>query len=96
MCNDEYLKALQYLKEKLVVAPIIIESNRSKPFELICNASKFVLGVVLGQQNKKLFNLIYYESKAFNGAQKNYSIMVQEFLAVAYAYKKIQGIFFGN
>lgn len=51
------------LKEKLMVAPIIVASNWSQPFELICDASGLALGAILGKINDKLFYIIYYDEK---------------------------------
>ncbi|KAA3466134.1 Transposon Ty3-G Gag-Pol polyprotein [Gossypium australe] len=38
------------LKKRLVVAPIVVALYWSLPFELMCDASDFAIGVVLGQQ----------------------------------------------
>ncbi|GJW39096.1 reverse transcriptase domain-containing protein [Tanacetum coccineum] len=55
--NDECQKAFKLLKEKLTCAPVIVSPNWNLLFELMCNASDFVVGVVLGQKDalKHLF-----------------------------------------
>ena len=42
------MKAFTTLKNKLVEAPIIIAPNWDVPFELMCDASDFAVGAVLG------------------------------------------------
>ena len=67
--DDACLRAFGELKEKLITAPIIISPNWGQPFELMCDASGVVLGVVLGQRQEKILHPIYYASKALNVAQ---------------------------
>ncbi|GJY47807.1 reverse transcriptase domain-containing protein [Tanacetum coccineum] len=45
-----YRRAFNILKEKLTTAPIIIYPDWNVPFELMCDASDFTVGAVLGQQ----------------------------------------------
>jgi hypothetical protein len=40
----------------------------SLPFELMCDASDFTVGVVLGQRKDKKPHVIYYVSKTLNDA----------------------------
>jgi len=46
--HDECLNAWEKLKMKLIYAPIISAPDRSKPFEIMCDASNFAIGAVLG------------------------------------------------
>nr|GFB00342.1 reverse transcriptase domain-containing protein [Tanacetum cinerariifolium] len=48
------------LKDKLTEAPILIAPNWDQPFELMCDASDFTVGAVLGQRIDKHFQPIYY------------------------------------
>nr|GEX36229.1 reverse transcriptase domain-containing protein [Tanacetum cinerariifolium] len=43
------IKAFQTLKKKLTEAPILIAPNWDLPFELMCDASDFAIGAVLGK-----------------------------------------------
>ena len=64
---DEQCKhAFLTLKEKLVSAPIIVAPNWELPFELMCDASDFAIGAVLGQKRERIFQVIYYASKTLN------------------------------
>ena len=53
----------------------------------MCDASGVALGVVLGQRRDKILHPIYYESKALNEGQKNYSVIEQELLTVVFTFK---------
>ena len=52
----------------MVTAPIMVTLDWSKEFEIMCDASDYVMGVVLGQRTEKIFRAIYYTSKTFNEA----------------------------
>ena len=45
----------------------------SLPYELMCDASDFVVGAVLGQRKDGKPFVIYYGSKTLDSAQMNYS-----------------------
>jgi hypothetical protein len=57
---------------------------------IICDASDYVVGAVLGQRVDKKLNVIYYASKALDGAQRNYATTEKEFLAMIFAYDKFR------
>ena len=40
----------------------------SNEFEIMCDASDYAKGVVLGQRIEKIFKAMYYASKTFNEA----------------------------
>ena len=48
--DEACFKAFEILKKALISAPIIITPDWDKQFELICDASDFVVGAVLGQR----------------------------------------------
>ena len=48
-------------------------SDWSLPFELICDASDYVVGAVLGQRKEGKPFVIYYASRTLNSAQMNYT-----------------------
>ena len=49
----------------------------NKNFEIMCDASDYAMGAVLGQRINKTFRAIYYASKTFNEAQENYSTTIK-------------------
>jgi len=48
--NDDCMRAFVSLKEKLIQAPIMVAPDWDSPFELMCDASDFAMGAVLGQR----------------------------------------------
>nr|GEW75520.1 reverse transcriptase domain-containing protein [Tanacetum cinerariifolium] len=53
--SNKCIKAFRALKEKLTEASILIASNWDQPFELMCDASDYAVGAVLGQRIEKHF-----------------------------------------
>ena len=86
--NDECLKAFETLKSKLTKAPIMVAPDWNLPFELMCDASDFAVGAVLGQRRDKHFQPIYHASKTLTGIQENYTTTEKELLAVVFAFDK--------
>nr|GFA59034.1 reverse transcriptase domain-containing protein [Tanacetum cinerariifolium] len=48
--SNECIQAFRTLKDKLIEAPILIAPNWDQPFELMCDASDYAVGAVLGQR----------------------------------------------
>ncbi|GJT14687.1 reverse transcriptase domain-containing protein [Tanacetum coccineum] len=86
--NGECQKAFESLKEKLTCAPVIVSPNWNIPFELMCDASDFAIGAVLGQKDGKIFHPIYFASKTLNSAQQKYIVTEKELMAVVFAFDK--------
>nr|GEW83226.1 reverse transcriptase domain-containing protein [Tanacetum cinerariifolium] len=66
------------------------------PFELMCNASDFAVGAVLGQRIEKHFRPIHYGSKTMTQAESNYTTTEKEMLAVVYAFEKFRSYLIMN
>ncbi|KAJ8770233.1 hypothetical protein K2173_011769 [Erythroxylum novogranatense] len=94
--DENCMLAFQVLKEKLVSSPIIVAPDWSRPFELMCDASDYAVGAVLGQRYNKFFHSIYYASKTLNDAQLNYTTTEKELLAVVYAFEKFRSYLVGT
>ncbi|GKB22390.1 reverse transcriptase domain-containing protein [Tanacetum coccineum] len=88
--NDECQKAFELLKEKLTCALVIVSPNWNLPFELMCDASDFAVGAVLGQKDGKNFHPIYFASKTLNPAQQKYTVTEKELMAVVFAFDKFR------
>ncbi|KAM1934599.1 hypothetical protein ACFX15_018766 [Malus domestica] len=80
----------------LTSAPIIRPLDWSIPFELMCDASDYALGAVLGQRKEKQPHVIYYASRTLNDAQLNYSTTEKELLAVVFALDKFRSYLLGT
>ncbi|GKC23126.1 reverse transcriptase domain-containing protein [Tanacetum coccineum] len=88
--SDDCIQAFQTLKKKLTKAPILIAPDWDLPFELMCDASDFSIGAVLGKRHEKHIRLIYYASKTMNEAESHYTTTEKEMLAVVYAFEKFR------
>ncbi|GJS09835.1 reverse transcriptase domain-containing protein [Tanacetum coccineum] len=86
--NDECHNAFKSLKEKLTCTPVIVSLNWNLPFELMCDASKFAVGAVLGQKDGKHFHPIYFASKTLNAAWKKFTVTEKELMAVVFVFDK--------
>ncbi|GJT79453.1 reverse transcriptase domain-containing protein [Tanacetum coccineum] len=77
-CIDDF----ETLKKKLTKAPTLVVPDWNLLFELMCDASDFAIGAVLGQQKMKHFQPIHYASKTMTEAQIHYTTTEKEMLAV--------------
>ncbi|KAL4324064.1 hypothetical protein GQ457_11G024080 [Hibiscus cannabinus] len=94
--NEDCTKAFNLLKQKLVTAPIVEPPDWKLPFELMCDASDYAVGAVLGQRKGKIFHPTYYASKTLNDAQVNYTTTEKEMLAVIFAFDKFRSYLIGT
>nr|GEV32848.1 reverse transcriptase domain-containing protein [Tanacetum cinerariifolium] len=78
----ECVEAFQTLNRKLTEAPILITLDWDLPIELMCDASDFAIGVVVGQHQEKHFRPIHYGSKTTTKAESNYTTTEKEMLAL--------------
>ena len=90
------LEAFTILKDKLTEAPILQSPDWTSPFEIMCDASDYAIGAVLGQRVNKKPVAIYYASKTFSEAQLNYTTTEKELLAVVYALDKFRSYIWGS
>ncbi|CAN6573275.1 unnamed protein product [Malus baccata var. baccata] len=94
--NRECTTSFNQLKELLTTAPIIVPPDWRLPFELMCDASDYALGAVLGQRKDKRPHVIYYASRTLNDAQLNYSTTEKELLVVVFALDKFRSYLIGT
>ncbi|KAK2382251.1 hypothetical protein QL285_069799 [Trifolium repens] len=94
--TEECLISFNTLKEKLVTAPIIVAPDWNLHFELMCDASDYAVGAVLGQRHDKFFHAIYYASKVMTEQQLNYATTEKELLAVVFALEKFRSYLVGS
>ncbi|KAJ9561576.1 LOW QUALITY PROTEIN: hypothetical protein OSB04_006736 [Centaurea solstitialis] len=71
--------AFETLKHQLTNAPIMVPPDWSQPFEIMCDASDYAVGAVLGQRINNHFQPI-----------KNYTTTEKELLAVVFAIEKFR------
>ncbi|KAL1553747.1 hypothetical protein AAHA92_14380 [Salvia divinorum] len=94
--NEACKEAFQLLKERLISAPIIRSPNWNYPFEVMCDASDYAVGAVLGQKIDGKSYVIFYASKTLKQAQKNYDTTEKEMLAVVYSFEKFRPYLLGS
>nr|GEY96694.1 reverse transcriptase domain-containing protein [Tanacetum cinerariifolium] len=94
--SNECIQAFRTLKENLTEAPILIAPNWDQPFELMCDASDYAVGAVLGKRVEKHFRPIHYASKTMIQAETNYTTTEKEMLVVVYTFKKFRSYLIMN
>ena len=66
------------------------------PFEVMCDTSDLAVIVVLGQRVEGKSYVVHYARKTLNEAQRNYTTMEKELLAVVYALDKFRSYLLGS
>ena len=66
--DDRCQRIFEELKLFLTTTPIVRAPNWKLPFEVMCDASDFAIGVVLGQREYGKPYVIYHVSKTLNKA----------------------------
>ena len=94
--DADCLAAFQILKKSLVSAPIVQPPDWDLPFEIMCDASDYAIGAVLGQRKDKKLHVIYYASRTLDDAQIKYATTEKELLAVVYAFEKFRSYLVGS
>nr|GEU80720.1 reverse transcriptase domain-containing protein [Tanacetum cinerariifolium] len=83
--HDVIKKEVKKLLDAGLIYPV---SDSPWPFELMCDASDYAVGAVLGKRVEKHFRPIHYASKTMTQAETNYTTTEKEMLAVVYAFEK--------
>ncbi|GAB2277746.1 hypothetical protein Dimus_039242 [Dionaea muscipula] len=94
--NENCRTSFEHLQSLLTTAPIIQPPDWSLPFEIICDASDYAVGAVLGQRVGNLPHVIYYASKTLDPPQMNYTVTEKELLAVVFALDKFRQYLLGT
>jgi hypothetical protein len=81
---EEAEKSFNLLKKKITEQPILVFPDFSKTFQVKCDASGFVIGAVLSQDDRP----ITYFSEKLNEVKVKYSTYDKELYAVIQALKK--------
>ena len=94
--DNACLDAFETLKRALVSIPVLQPPNWEQPFEIMCDASNFAVGAILGQRKEGKPYVIYYASKLLDEAQINYTTTEKELLAIVYAFDKFRAYLVGQ
>ncbi|KAJ9541560.1 hypothetical protein OSB04_028066 [Centaurea solstitialis] len=87
--DEKCISAFETLKHHLTNAPIMVPPDWDQAFEIMCDASDYAIGAVLGQRKNNHFQPICYASRTLNDAQENYTTTEKELLAVPDAKPKL-------
>nr|GEX46474.1 reverse transcriptase domain-containing protein [Tanacetum cinerariifolium] len=80
--SKEYIKEFKILNKKLTEALILVAPDWDLPFDIMCDASDFAVGAVLGKRKTKHFQPINYAIKTMADAQAHYTTTEKELLAM--------------
>src|SRR5664279_4863889 len=69
--DEDCKEAYEILKKALTTTPIVQPPDWNLPLKIMCDASDYAVGSVLGQRIDKKLNVIHYASKTLDSAQKN-------------------------
>ncbi|XP_013613796.1 PREDICTED: uncharacterized protein LOC106319960 [Brassica oleracea var. oleracea] len=94
--DGECMEAFKNLKNALISAPIVQPPDWDLPFEIMCDASDFAVGAVLGQKRDKKSHVMYYASRTLDEAQAKYSTTEKELLAIVFAFEKFRSYLVGS
>ena len=94
--DESCRSAFDEIKSRLVTAPTMLIPDWNNDFEIMCDASDYAMGAVLGQRTENIFKVIYYARKTFNEAQENYSTTENEMLAMVFACEKFRPYILGS
>ena len=94
--DESCMTAFDQIKNKLIEAPIVVVPNWDEPFKIMCDASDYAIGAILGQRRENIFRPIYYASKTLNEAEENYTTTEKEMLEVVYSCDKFRSYILGS
>ncbi|GJR86934.1 reverse transcriptase domain-containing protein [Tanacetum coccineum] len=88
--SKDCIDAFETLKKKLTEAPILVVPDWNLPFELMCDASDFAIGAVLGQRKMKQFSGLYHYASKTKTKLKFITLRrKKKCFAVVYAFGKV-------
>ncbi|KAF8110677.1 hypothetical protein N665_0080s0012 [Sinapis alba] len=89
-------EAFKKLKSELISSPTVQPPDWDLLFEIMCDASEYDVGAVLGQKKDKKTHVIYYASKTLDDAQMKYETTEKELLAIVFALDKFRSYLVGS
>ncbi|CAA7409599.1 unnamed protein product [Spirodela intermedia] len=93
--DEKCFESFSVIKRLLTEAPILQAPDWSLPFEIMCDASNYAVGAVLGQTKESKPIVISYASKTISDAQLNYTTTEKELLAVVFSLERFRSYILG-
>ena len=90
--DDKCVQSFQTLRKLLTSAPVLAQTDITRPFDVYCDASGTGLGCVLMQDQR----VITYASRALRRHEENYATHDLELAAVVHALKIWRCYLLGN
>jgi hypothetical protein len=94
--SDEHELSFITLQTALLSPPILGHPNYNLPMEVHCDACSYGIGAVLVQQQADGERVLSYASRLLSSAERNYSIMEQECLALVWSLQKFKIFLWGT
>lgn len=94
--TELHKQAFNQLKQALCSAPILRQADFNIPFTIKTDASAYAIGSVLVQGDNSEEHPIEYASRLLTEAERNYSTIEREALAVIWATEKFRGYIDGG
>ena len=88
--------AFQESKKLLTSASVLIHFDPQKPLVMTCDASPYGIGAVLSHKTDRGEQPIAYVSRTLTSAEKNYSVLEKESLAIIFGIKKFHQYIYGH
>ena len=93
--DDDCQHAFDYLKDKLIEAPILGYPDVSKPFSLYTDASEYSIGGILTQNTENGEKVICYISHQLTSSRLHYPVIEKECFAIIYCLTKLRQYLLG-
>jgi hypothetical protein len=94
--TDRQQRAFEQLQNILCSEPVLQYPDFTKPFIITTDSSDFATGGILSQGPLGKDRPIAYTSKVLNDAEKNYSTIEKELLAILHAVQQFRPIHIRN
>ena len=93
--TDECQQSFEYLKQKLVSAPILAYPDLNKPYSLYTDASDYAIGGILTQDVEGGERVIQYVSHQLTPNRLHYAVIEKEAFALVYCITKLKQYLLG-
>lgn len=91
-CNEVFAEC----KQAIVESPVLSFFDPTKPMTLVCDAGPYGVGAVLNNVTNGEEKPIYMESASLSDAERNYSQLDRETLAIVFGVRKFHKFLYGH